>query len=403
MTMRQTPSSPFTYPDDAPQEDDNVKPPIFIVGTMRSGSTMLRLVLDSHPDIAMGEETGFMGALAATKAIPNWRYGRQWYGRLGWTDAELDARLREFYAGMFERYAMSQGKQRWGDKTPLHSWHMEEMARIFPDAVFVAIVRHPCAVVGSLKKRFHWDVSDAAEYWATTNAEVLRRAADLGDERFVLLRYEDLVAAPEGVLRELTSWLGEPWSPDVLRHNEVQAAKGAPRLVDGSTSTRQGISAQRTNRWRDELDAEERRRVAAVAADMAAFFGYALDDAADMAPLTAPGSARQMLLTSGDLGRRLAAHEPTLSLEPQAPVLAVPEMDVADLGRRLQQAESSLARIRARPVVRFSEAVRRCQRQLGLPRPQDVLSIVHGLRRRSTRLAARSTGQGSSENRRRAS
>ena len=51
-------------------------PPIFIVGSMRSGSTMLRLILDSHPNIAVPPETGFMGAVAATKVIPNWRFRR---------------------------------------------------------------------------------------------------------------------------------------------------------------------------------------------------------------------------------------------------------------------------------------------------------------------------------------
>ena len=75
--------------------------PVFVVGSMRSGSTMLRLILDSHPRIAVPPETGFMGALAATKRIPEWKFGDGWYERLGWTEAEVDERLREFYDGMF--------------------------------------------------------------------------------------------------------------------------------------------------------------------------------------------------------------------------------------------------------------------------------------------------------------
>src|SRR3954463_2695033 len=94
--------------------------PIFVVGTMRSGSTLFRLVLDAHPHIAIPEETGFMGALAATKQIPGWRHGRGWFERIGWSEAEFDARLRDFYSGLFERHARSQGKQRWGEKTPMH-------------------------------------------------------------------------------------------------------------------------------------------------------------------------------------------------------------------------------------------------------------------------------------------
>ena len=82
--------------------------PIFILGTMRSGSTLFRLILDAHPNIAISEETGFMGALAANKAIPSWLYGREWYRRLGWSEPEVDDRMREFYSGMFERYAVEQ-------------------------------------------------------------------------------------------------------------------------------------------------------------------------------------------------------------------------------------------------------------------------------------------------------
>ncbi len=218
--------------------------PIFVVGSMRSGSTLLRLILDAHPDIAIGEETGFMGALAANKSIPSWRYGRDWYGRLGWSEEEFESRLREFYSGMFRRYAESQGKRRWGDKTPLHSWHMDDMARIFPGAVFLGIVRHPGAVVASLEKRFHYAAQEAADYWQNTNAEVLRQGARLGDTRFAMVRYEDVLSDPEMTLREVTQWLAEQWSPALLHHNEVQVAKGAPRLVDGHGNYTFGLTEQ---------------------------------------------------------------------------------------------------------------------------------------------------------------
>ena len=101
--------------DGAPHEPGERPPgPVFVVGSMRSGSTMLRLILDSHPNIAIGGETGFMGALLAAKDIPNWQFGRGWYQRLGWTEKEMDERLREFYDGLFRRYALEQGKTRGG-------------------------------------------------------------------------------------------------------------------------------------------------------------------------------------------------------------------------------------------------------------------------------------------------
>src|SRR4029453_1998022 len=186
-----------------------------MLGTMRSGSTLFRLILDAHPNISISEETGFMGGLTAAKHIPTWARGRGWFERLGFSEQEFDARLREFYGGMFERYARSQGKRRWGEKTPFHSRHIAEMATVFPDAVFVGIVRHPGAVVHSLVDKFHYEVSDAVTYWNSTNKEILRRGLELADDRFALLRYEDLVEHPEETLRELVDFLGEPWSDDL--------------------------------------------------------------------------------------------------------------------------------------------------------------------------------------------
>ena len=137
--------------------------PIFVVGSMRSGSTLLRLILDSHPRIAIGAETGFMGAVMGTKQIPSWKYGAEWYQRIDWSEPELDERLRDFYAGMFARYAAERGKARWGEKTPFHTAHIATMAEIFPTSVFVGIVRHPGAVAASLQKSFHYTFDEALQ------------------------------------------------------------------------------------------------------------------------------------------------------------------------------------------------------------------------------------------------
>lgn len=359
--------------------------PIFIVGTMRSGSTLLRLVLDSHPNIAISEETGFMGAASATRVIPNWRYGAEWYTRLGWTEEELDARLREFYAGMFERYATGQGKRRWGEKTPFHAWHIEAMARIFPDAVFLAIVRHPAAVIASLKKRFHYSVTEATSYWESTNTEIVRHGTRLGAGRFALCRYEDLVLEPETTLREVVAWLEEPWSDDVLHHNDVQTAKGAPRVVDGSTSTREPINTERVTCGTGLLTSSEQSVVQAGTSALARFLGYDSDDPRhrhEFAATTGDRSAPRRLLT-GDMLEARRRHEASqLSFAPRTQDAAAPEMGPAELAQRLRQVEATLARVRSRPVVRFSDAVRKAQRRVALPRA-DVIGAA--LRRRLRR------------------
>jgi Sulfotransferase family len=339
--------------------------PIFVVGSMRSGSTMFRLILDAHPRISISEETGFMGALAATKRIPNWHHGQGWFERLGWTEAEFDARLREFYSGLFERHALAQGKQRWGEKTPFHSRHMAEMATVFPDAVFVGIVRHPGAVVHSLVRKFHYEPADAAAYWDETNKEILRRGLELGDERFALLRYEDLVQEPELTMRELLDWLGEPWSDDVLHHHDVQAARGAPRLSAGSTRTRDPITPELADRWSQAMQPREREVLVARAGALAGFLGYDPARPGTVGSLVAAASgSRRLLLTGAELARRQAGPD-AVSLKPPDEAVIMPEMSAAELAKRLQQVQAALTRVRSRRVVRWTDAVRLAQRRAG--------------------------------------
>jgi hypothetical protein len=342
--------------------------PIFVVGTMRSGSTLFRLILDAHPRISVSEETGFMAALAATKQIPAWQHGHRWYERIGWTEEELDARLRQFWSELFERRALAQGKSRWGEKTPFHSEHMPQMATVFPDSVFVAIVRHPGAVVHSLMRKFHYGVADAAAYWDETNREILRRGLELGGSRFALLRYEDLVAHPEPTLRELVDWLGEPWSEHLLRHNEVQAAQGAPRIAAGRTRTRDPINADLADRWLDGMSEADRVLMADRVGPVATFLGYEPERPGTAGPLVTDDPAGRRMLLTGDLLAARQRGAGGVSLEAVGETVVMPEMDAAELAKRLRQAEAALARIRTRRAVRWTNSMRGVQRRLtGLP------------------------------------
>ncbi|MGI8693438.1 MAG: sulfotransferase family protein [Geodermatophilaceae bacterium] len=331
--------------------------PVFILGSMRSGSTMLRLILDSHENISIGAETGFMGAVAATKAVPGWTYGKDWYRRIAWTEDEIDARLREFYGGMFQRYAASNGKRRWGDKTPFHTAHVAQMARVFPDSVFVGIVRHPGAVAVSLQNNFHYTFDAAVSYWAATNLEVVREGTKLGP-RFVALRYEDLVVEREPVLRELVRWLGEPWSPSLLQHERVQRDRGTPRATDGSTSTRDPIDVKRASNWSRELKPENESVLKEVG-DLAAFFGYDALGAGDRLPL-ACGAGRQWLPDGTDLLARRSEWAGRVDFEQRRPVVDV-DADAVELATRLDRVERTLARVRSRKAVRISDAIRTVQ------------------------------------------
>ena len=279
--------------------------PIFIVGAMGSGTTLMRLVLDSHPNIAIPQETAFMRAVVANKWIPFWRFGGQWYGRLGLSEEEFDARLRDFYGGIFERFAQQQGKRRWGDKTPNHTWQLPEAAQVFPDAVFVAMVRHPGGVLSSLRTRFGFSWKLGVKHWKRSTLELVHRAGQLGD-RFALCRYEDLVLEPEATLRELLTWLGEPWSPRVLEHHVVQQEQGNPTKVEGRTLSTDPIDVARVTKWTESVGDDGRRILRRNTRSLAQFFGYDLKTPSSLAPLLPSTSERQKLMLGGEVQQRQA-------------------------------------------------------------------------------------------------
>ena len=289
-----------------PSGDRPVRP-IFIVGPMGSGTTLMRLIVDSHDNIAIAQETSIGRAYLAHKWIPFHRHGGDWYGRLGWSDDELDERMREFYGGMFERFAASHGKKRWGDKTPWHSWHLRELARLFPDAVFIALVRQPGAVAASVSERFRQSWGGAVVHWVNTTTEQVQRGIELGD-RLLMVRYEDLVTDPGTTLREVFAWLDEPWSDRLLEHDKVHAERGTAKKVEGATRSDKPIETDRIAAWVEDRTAEQLAVLTEKAGPLAGFYGYDTSDPHALAPITVAGSPRVKTLTGTDLAVRKAAH-----------------------------------------------------------------------------------------------
>ena len=276
--------------------------PIFVVGAMGSGTTVLRLMLDSHENIAIAQETGIARLLLANRFIPFWRWGGEWYGRLGIDDAGLDEHLRRFYGGLFADFAARRGASRWGDKTPFHVWHMEMLGRIWPDAVFVGISRHPGAVASSVNNRFHYGWDGSVKHWVRSNFQMIVAGAALG-ERFVLCRYETLITDPEPSMRDMLDWLGEPWSDGILTYQKVQAERGVSSVVEGRTRVSDPLDISRISKWVNDITPEGRRELRRQAAGLAAYLGYDVEDPVALDALPA-GTGRAILPDGVVLGDR---------------------------------------------------------------------------------------------------
>jgi hypothetical protein len=288
--------------------------PIFIVGAKGAGTTLLRLMLDSHPDIAIPRETGFMRAYKAQVQVPFKGSGRNWAQRMGWSREEFDRELAGFYDRIFMRHAELQGKRRWGEKAPPHTWHVDDMLRLFPDAQVIGIVRHPGGCAASNMRRWGYDVPTAAYHYERYNKEIARQALR-HRRRVAILRYEDLVLQPEATLRELLDWLGEPWSDDVLRHHAVQATRGEKEKVEGRTLVTDPVDVSRVDRWTRTLGPVARRRLRRRLGRLGELFGYAWEEPVPHEPIQ-PGA---LVARGRAVARRVGAF-PDLDVATPMPV-----------------------------------------------------------------------------------
>ena len=130
--------------------------PGFIIGVYRSGTTLLRYVLDSHPNIAVPPESNFLLGLAET-----WR--SEWYRKglqgVGINDEGLRQRMHEFAGGIFDDYARAKGKQRWFDKTPSYIDVLDFIDDTFgQECRYIMLYRHGLDVANSMAKMHGNDV-----------------------------------------------------------------------------------------------------------------------------------------------------------------------------------------------------------------------------------------------------
>lgn len=256
---------------------EELRPPIFVIGSPRSGTTLLRLMLDSHPNLSCGEETHFLRDLQAAMAR-NWplisTYGfprEYWIGQ-----------IRRFYTDFQADYLARRGKVRWAEKDPMYTLHLDFINELFPNAQFVHLVRDAYDVVASFRER--WGYRSALRVARTEWVRFVRAGRTFGEllpaTRYMELRYEGLVQAPEPHMRELLAFLNEPWSDAVL--NFLEAAHDATDRYTRFTAGRRqeagetnAIYRSRIGAGRQELDPVLRGLLRRSASGLLRDLGYA--------------------------------------------------------------------------------------------------------------------------------
>lgn len=210
--------------------DVTFESPFFIVGCVRSGTTMLRNLLRKHPNLACPEETHFyrIAEPFGTKAFLSWVTNNQTLVHHREIDQIKESEFAELLAqstsraDLYRRYMATfvqrqkPAARRWFDKTPQNVFGVAIAANEIPDARFVHIVRDPVNVVSSLrigKVLKIEELEGACSYW-NESAAILKTLGCAYPDRLLEVRYEDLVARPQEFLERIIAFVGDAYDPE---------------------------------------------------------------------------------------------------------------------------------------------------------------------------------------------
>jgi hypothetical protein len=300
--------------------------PVLLLGYSRSGTTLLRVMLDAHSQICIAREhEHFLN-------LPR-RFRREWFEareaqelagtilaeRRGLLGAENRAVLEEAIAAALPgdlaavltavhmAYLRVEGRvgARWGAKKPQHWRIVTLLRRLFPTAEYVYIVRDPRDVVASMLEHFSehvrlgWFVPRhllVAWHWRRAHREVMTHAGIVGSKRFILLQYEKLVDDTETQLRRLCEFLAVPFEPQMLApQRAIENSRVSVRSLDKvHRELRSAPHTGRVGRFSARLTPSQAADVAWVCREEMQALGYAepSDDSPALRRVLTTGAAR---------------------------------------------------------------------------------------------------------------
>jgi hypothetical protein len=315
-----------------------MNPFVFIVGASRSGTTLLRRIVDAHPDIAITRETHWIidllqgeDAVSAdtpvTPELLSRLLAEERFTRMGVNQAELERLVHgdapvsyaELVTVAFDQHGATEGKRLVGDKVPSYVTELPTLHGLFPQAKFVHMIRDGrdvCLSVldwqreGREVTRFSaWaedPVSVTALWWERRVRLGREAGAMLAPDLYYELHYEALVADPAGACESLCAFLGVPYEERMLKFHEGRERQDP--TLSAKKAWRPVMAGLRD--WRTQMTQDELERFEAVAGELLKELGYtrAAPRPAPSALEHAASMRESFVRDSRNWGMRLARH-----------------------------------------------------------------------------------------------
>jgi hypothetical protein len=264
----------------------NFSGPLFVVGFPRSGTQLLRALLNRHQRIAIAtNESGFIPTVLKQFGTPSRledpKTFSEFFGSL--SRSNFFSRMRDkglvisqeelfrtkdtrswelFFEVIFRFYASSAGPNAerfiWGDKTPGYLMELASFGIHFPNARFMHIVRDARDVSLSVNRRWHTPFEYTAEEWRSQLDSSRHVGSILGASRYLELRYEDLLEDPEREMVRACAFLDVDFSPEMIE-------LGRPSSRSGDAGRSSEIVKANREKWRTLMKEADILRVERVA------------------------------------------------------------------------------------------------------------------------------------------
>lgn len=249
--------------------------PVFIVGFPRSGTTLLDTLLRGHPGIQVVEESD------AVPAMVNRLSGQSdnsLESLAGLSEQDI-VNLRQIYFKALTRHVKPDSGDLLIDRFALNTVYAGEIVRIFPQARFLLLLRHPAdCVLSCFMQTFYETPANASFFTLEDSAHLYdrvfglwRQYTDLLQLNVLQVKYEELIADVETTCRNIVDFLGLPWHPGILEHE--QTARDRPFIGTASyNQVTRPLYSEATNRWQRYRD--EMQPVLPVLEPWIEYFGY---------------------------------------------------------------------------------------------------------------------------------